>query len=253
METLTAEHILTQLDGWGKEYTFPMLDHGYIALADARLSAYGDSKHWALLIEILGMDVRFGGHDMLTNTLYCFGNGCTVTPGLTSRPRNLTEDGDDGAVFLDENVWQVRPGVQTLRLCGDLISITADPAYFEERGLPLEKPPDILAIDLLRMLALDYRDQLFLAEEDLQQYLVSDLPLLLRLDAWQHPDLMNDELPSTTETFRLLAEVFATGDPTHYQPTLSPNTHWDNWPEAGTLCVYCTDSCSDEANLSMNT
>lgn len=236
MKTLaTSIAILNQLDTWAKEYVFPILDDGYVALADTRLSAYGDTNHWALLIEILGMDVRYGAHDMLQNTLYCFGSGCTGEPGIRPKLGVLTADGDDGTVFLDENVWRVRPDVQTLRLRGTLISINIEPQYFEERGISLEEPPYILAIDLLRLLVLDYRDQLFLPKEELQQYLVADLPLLLRLDAWQHPDVMNDELPSATETFQLLAEVLVTGDPSRYQPSVSPNTHWSNWPEGGTL------------------
>lgn len=45
----------------------------------------------------------------------------------------------------------------------------------------------------------------------------------------------NDNRPSTYETWRLLAKVIATGDPSAYQPTLISNTHWRFWPESGSL------------------
>jgi len=33
----------------------------------------------------------------------------------------------------------------------------------------------------------------------------------------------------------MLAEVLASGDAGLYQPTLGPNKHWSNWPEAEIL------------------
>jgi hypothetical protein len=45
----------------------------------------------------------------------------------------------------------------------------------------------------------------------------------------------NDNRPSAYETWRLLAKVIATGDPSVYQPTLISNTHWKFWPESGSL------------------
>ena len=44
-----------------------------------------------------------------------------------------------------------------------------------------------------------------------------------------------DNRPSAYETWQLLATVIATGDPTAYQPTLAPNTHWKFWPDSGSL------------------
>lgn len=40
---------------------------------------------------------------------------------------------------------------------------------------------------------------------------------------------------ASNETFRMLAEVLETGDTARYRPRRAPNTHWSNWPEAGTF------------------
>lgn len=48
-------------------------------------------------------------------------------------------------------------------------------------------------------------------------------------DQWQN------NRPSSYETWQLLAKVIATGDKSHYKPTMEPNTHWKNWPESGSL------------------
>ncbi|BAU53352.1 DUF7003 family protein [Mucilaginibacter gotjawali] len=41
--------------------------------------------------------------------------------------------------------------------------------------------------------------------------------------------------PGSYETWPMLAKVIATGDTSHYKPTLAPNTHWTNWPDSGSL------------------
>lgn len=42
-----------------------------------------------------------------------------------------------------------------------------------------------------------------------------------------------DNRPSSYETWQLIAKVIATGDPSAYQPTLAPNSHWKNYPDSG--------------------
>jgi len=58
---------------------------------------------------------------------------------------------------------------------------------------------------------------------------------LLVLDEWHHPDVVNDQGPSELESFQQLAEILSTGHVSRYRPTASPNTHWKNWPDGGTL------------------
>jgi len=77
--------------------------------------------------------------------------------------------------------------------------------------------------------ALSYRD----LEETMR--LTTQIPLILQLDEWRHPDLANDELPGENPTFRMIAEVLITGDRSIYQPQKPPNTRRSNWPEGETL------------------
>ncbi|MFF7597091.1 DUF7003 family protein [Streptomyces mirabilis] len=57
----------------------------------------------------------------------------------------------------------------------------------------------------------------------------------VRLDAWHQPQDLWGTVPSTHETFRLIAEVPNSSDPARYRPTLPPNTHRSHRPDAGTL------------------
>ena len=65
--------------------------------------------------------------------------------------------------------------------------------------------------------------------------ILPEMEQLMQLEEWHHPDLAAGEPPSATETFRQLADVLATGDTALYRPSKPANTHWRNWPDAGTL------------------
>lgn len=234
--SFSQEDVLNQLDASAHTGHFPNLDNGYIYPADTRLSAYGDKIRWAIVIEVLGMDVRSGDHDSIENRVYCFGNCLTHVSGITSSLiLHPTTDGPDGPTFTEHNAWQVSTEAQTVRIRNIIVPISAKQAAWEARGIVLTKPPHLMAADLVRGLVLDYRDLLFATEDELRRWVPPDLPLLLRLDSWYHPDLMNSEMPSDTETFQMIADVLVTGDPSMYHLLRAPNTHWSHWRDAGTL------------------
>jgi hypothetical protein len=85
------------------------------------------------------------------------------------------------------------------------------------------------------MLDMLYHDKLVATEDEIRERIPVDLPKVLELKAWFHPDLVNGELPSQNETFQQIAEVLETGDISCYRPTRQPNTHWSNWPDGGTV------------------
>ncbi len=62
----SSEEILSQLDKCAAEFTFPMLDNGYVYPVDSRLSAYRDEARWVLIIEVFGFNFRGGGHNGIT-------------------------------------------------------------------------------------------------------------------------------------------------------------------------------------------
>jgi hypothetical protein len=213
-----------------------MLDNGYVYLADARLSAYRDETRWALIIEVVGYNPRAVGHGGACNCLYCFGNCLRRPPGTANEDfLCVTDDGPDGPTFDDENVSDVREGARTIRIRDSIVPLDLTPEALTRKGIEPEDPPQITGAELLRSLLPERRDLLLATEEELRGRVPPDLPLVLRLDAWHHPDLAGDELPSESETFKLIADVLVSGDPSRYRPTEEPNTHWKNWPEAGSL------------------
>src|SRR5436190_20682975 len=78
----TAYEILRQLDECAAEFTFPVLDNGYIYPGDVRLSSFRDRRRWAILIEVLGYHYRAGPLEGIGVTVYQFGNCLTGRPGF---------------------------------------------------------------------------------------------------------------------------------------------------------------------------
>ncbi|WP_407664699.1 DUF7003 family protein [Micromonospora tarensis] len=89
--------------------------------------------------------------------------------------------------------------------------------------------------DVLRPLVPDHRELLLADEVELRRRIPADIPEIVRLDQWRHPDLLQDTLPSQSMTFRQLANVLTIGDVGRYAPDMPPNTHRSNWPKSGNL------------------
>lgn len=233
---LSSEEILGQLDDCAANYTFPMLDNGYVYPADVRLTAYRDTTRWALVIEVLGAHNHAADHDSIFDCLHCFGNCLNRPPGTANEGfLYRTADGDDGPTFDDEDGWHVNEEIHTVRIRNTVVPINLAPAALEAKGIRLEASPKVNGAELLRSLLPEYRGLLLATEEELRHCVPADIPMILRLDEWHHPDLAGSELPGKSWTFQMIAEVLVSGEPSRYQPTQPPNTHWSNWPEGGKL------------------
>ncbi|MFF3848649.1 DUF7003 family protein [Streptomyces sp. NPDC002328] len=212
---MTTSSILGQFDRCAEDATFADLQNGYYYPVDVRLHLFGDATRWAMVVELLGYSPRAGN---LTDVLHRYGN-CLA-------PRGEPGFGD----FLDrvENMGEVEKEGRE-EYAGDVPLVV--------RGTPLRAAAEAGAPlqDAFRLLVPRHRDLLLADEGELRADIPAGLPVLLRLDEWNQPDDFWDRLPSEHETFRQLAEVLASGDPSRYRPTLPPNTHWSHWPDAGTL------------------
>ncbi len=230
------DEILQQFDACAREYTFPMLDNGYVYLGTVRLTAYRDPERWALVIEVVGYSPRAGGFDGFDNALHLFGNCLKRAPGTANEDfLHPVSEGPDGPTFEDECSEVVLPEARSLTLRDQVVPLHLAPDALAAKGIELVAPPEIRGADLLRSLLPEHRELLLATEEELRARIPADLPQILRLDEWHHPDLASDELPSQSETFRMIADVLVTGDASRYRPTADPNTDWRNWPEGGTL------------------
>lgn len=235
-EAYTAKDILEQLDQSAANFEFPMLDNAYVYPVSTRLSAYRDESRWMIIIETVGFSYRGGGHNGINNCLHVYGNDLDHDPGTQNfNFLSFTSDSTAGPTFDNNAEELLNPYVNTMLLRNREISISTDPQFYATRGIQPEEPGRVTIWEMLRGLEPEYRNDFFASSTELEDRVPNGLPLFLRLDEWHHPDLANQEKPGKNETFIMLADALETGDLSIFKPTSSPNTHWSNWPEGGTL------------------
>ena len=238
--SFSSHDILRQLNDCAIVFNFPMLDNGYVYPCDAALHAYADSQHWAIIIECLGFHIRAGGHDGIQNTLYCFGNCLVGKPGLGHNNFLFpTSDATDHKTFDDDNWALVNPLCKSICIRDKIVPLDLTPSKLAAKNIQATGNR-IGGEILLRSLLPEYREQLIATEEEIKQHLSLDIPCLLTLSKWYHPNVSNGALPADNETFKQLAAILADLDPSIYNPTHEPNTHWSNWPNGGTLIFSVT-------------
>jgi hypothetical protein len=232
----TSEGILEQLDTCVHDFTFPMLDNGYVYLANTQLKAYRDNNRWIIIIEVVGFNYRGGGHYGINNCLHIFGN-CLKYPAGTRNENflSLTTDDEEGDTFDENEEFYLQPNTDLFVLRGQKHSICHDRDAYTSIGIELEDEKDITAFEFLRFLTHTTPDSFWATEEELKERVRRDIPQIIELKEWFHPDVVNEEIPSKNETFKQLAKVLETGDIGFYKPTKKANTHWSNWPEGGSL------------------
>lgn len=232
----SSPDILLQLDQCAEDFNFPVLDNGYIYPVDSRLTAYRDDQRWIIVIEIVGHAYRSGGHDGIENCHYIYGNCLHFPPGMNNDHFLLvTANSEEGDTFMRGVVWTLNPQVHSMMIREKKVPVLHDPAFYAARGITLGSDAHICLHEYMRAIAPDYRDAFFAADDEIRTIIPMDIPQVLRLNEWYHPDLSDGALPGNNETFQMIAKVLETGDPSHYQPTSAPNTHWKHWPVGGTL------------------
>nr|WP_167666528.1 hypothetical protein [Micromonospora narathiwatensis] len=175
-----------------------------------------DARRWALIVETVGYSPRAGN---VVDVLHVFGVCLTSgEPGYENGDFHERVDNWDQIEDPDEPETY-RGGPVVVR--GQPIAVAAEPGE------------DL--VDVLRQLVPRHRELLLADEGELRRRIPADLPEVLRLDQWNHPDVASGLRPSESETFQQIADVLATGDVSRYAPSLPPNTHWSNWPESGSL------------------
>ena len=242
----TPADILSILDACCDAYTFPMLDNGYVYLAATRLSLYRSSADWAMVIEVFGFSPRAGLPDNAIQTFASvlyerdppdrYVDRSSYQKYLARNPHNefrAVHPIEDGP-WQNEEEETVAENADGLILRGRGIPLPKASDY-KEHGIELEKPPHVQVFELCRLLAATHRAEVLATETERGVSVLPEMKQILQLEEWRHPDLLNDERPSTSDTFRQLAEVLITGEVARYRPSPSPNTHWKHWPDGGTL------------------
>jgi hypothetical protein len=242
------EEILSILDRCCDDFTFPMLDNGYIYLAATRLSLYRSTMDWAMVIEVFGYSPRAGLPDTCILTFASrlhdrdppenYVSLEAYERYLANNPHN-----EYRSVFpIQEGDWQdvedgelVAPTAKEI-VVRDSTFLLPNLAAYAQHCIELEEAPGVRVFELCRFLADVAREQVLATPHEQRVSVLPEMQQMLQLEEWHHPNVVDDDdRPSGSATFQQLAQVLATGDVGHYRPTQPPNTHWRNWPDGGSL------------------
>ena len=243
----SGDDILAVLDRCCEAFTFPMLDNGYLYLAATRMALFRSAADWAMTIEVFGFSPRAGIPHLHIHTFASalinrevdsnFASDEAYRQYLATNPSNSSRflyPIDDGPWLDAEDGELVAEGATEVVIRGQAVGLPAA-ADYETLGIELEEAPRVAVFELCRALAATHREQLLATDDELRGNLGPEMKEILRLDEWHHPDVVTEERPSGTSSFQELAEVLVTGDVSRYTAKEPPNTHWENWPDGGTL------------------
>jgi hypothetical protein len=233
---IDREEILYQLDTDAENYVFPMLDNGYYYHGDQKLTIFRDQKRWAILMEVLA----FNNHEYdiigITTIANVFGN-CLTGFNDNENFNNFASDNGVKTFLYDETnyVPYLNDKATSVKVRDTVLPIQFDKEYYKGKGIELEFENKVTPWEFLRGLIPEQSNLFWLTRQEISKKIPLDLPEIMTLINWHHPDLALGQKPSEMETFQQLADVIVTGDITQYNTKEIINTHWTNWPGGGAL------------------
>lgn len=243
---ITSQEILAILDDEAKNFVFPMLDNGYIYPAAARLSLYRSDTDWAVVFENFGYSPRAGEPDCMITTFASRLSDRKTSQQFVSEEahsaylqrnqyceQRFVRPIEDTAIYSEDYDEFVAPTATSVRLRDQNIAL---PDMQALAAAGIEQQEDrLLVFELARYLAHHYRDLVLATEAERTAHLPEGIDLMRTFDDWRHPDLVKEEWPSATPSFRAIAAMLADEPFEEAAITADSNTHWSNWPEGGSL------------------
>ena len=237
--------ILDVLDSCASSFDFPVLDNGYVYPAASKLSVYRSEVDWAFVIEIFGYSPRSQDPDISIYTIASklidrnpqenYVTAEAYNTYLQANPHN-----EFRSVFpIKNNEWQSADDPDYVNV-GGICSLrniqipVPEVTTFPVAGIELEEER-LQTFEFCRFLASHYVDSVLCTEIERKISVGSELELLFRAAEWLHPDITSGELPSETKTFKDASLAIVSGNTANITHSGRTNSHWSNWPEAGTL------------------
>jgi len=225
------------------------LEHGYCETAGNRIHLYADSTRWAIVFEKSGFQNRGGSAEI---ELDYVGN-CIDYP-IDKYPERNYITNSSRVILIDpkefsrienkeggemETFELIGRDVKEIKVRDKFISFDNDYRNYEKVGIKIredDNPKKLIGFgDLVRYLNETNPQIISATDQDIQQHIPKDLPKLMVIDKFHFVSAYDkSKLPSTQETYKLIAKVLATKDTTNWKPTEKSNNHWKNW-ESGNL------------------
>lgn len=223
--------LLQQLDQCASIFTFPMLDNGYVYFGNAGLHVMQNYEKYAVVIDVWGFNPR-SGQDGLSTILHVFGNCIKGKPGFTDNVLDVVYPIRTEEVQILNDDESYNCSVRQLMIRDSIIDIPTEKSIYSENQIQIEE--EIMVYDVMRYLGIKHRS-LVMADRNEILRRINFVPTTFRsFDKWLHPDVCNDELPSSSSTFQSIYEAIQRNS---VDDLVLPgdNIHFAHWPESGSL------------------
>ncbi len=214
----STQAILDELDQRAENHELPMMDNVNYPFLAGRLNIYRDNHSWAIVFNTLSLEI------------------CSIVAiidpvGADVKIDQLNEN-DAFVVVADFESNDETIAAQRVTIRGNEVNIA--PELLAQINVLFEQSRKEDSItgewDAAELLIKEYKEKLLPTAEEVARFFPKGLPpLFFSLDEWHHPDLAMDELPSSTETFQLIAKAICSGNVGDYASTCEPNTNRRNW------------------------
>ncbi|MEZ0390493.1 MAG: hypothetical protein ACAI34_25665, partial [Verrucomicrobium sp.] len=196
----------------------------------SRLFLFRSSTAWAMVVEAFGYTRQIG---IPHTAVYSFGSHLVNRPGpenfinhyMWEQHRKQHPCDELRYVYpVEDGGWQegefVAEGAEEVVVRNEFIPVPNDAdrrapnSGVDFSGFDASERLSVSA--LCDYLARGHRELVLCQPEELVVNLTSDMKLLLKLDAWHHPDVAGGGRPSDEGDFIKLAEVLSSGDATKF-------------------------------------
>jgi hypothetical protein len=227
------------------KYNFILdLEHGYCVTASSRIHLYADKNRWAIVLEKSGYQNRGGDAEL---ELDYFGN-CITYPVDKYPERNYITNAHNIVLISGDEYERIRnkdgtdmetfelisPSATDVMIRGRKVKIEHDSSkyiHFGIRPRNFDNPKHLIGFDdLIRYLNETNPSVISATEDEIKEYIPANIPKLMTIDSFHFESIYNQKnLPSTQETYQLLAKVLVSKNIALWKPALKPNNHWSNW------------------------
>lgn len=185
---------------------------------------------------------------------------------------SIIRDGPSGPLMTEPRIDQINLTAKDVRIRDQVVPIRTDSNYYWARNIDVhvltneqidewieqvrrflpaamaeQKVPhlegerarvgkfELRTWHLLRGLVPEHRELLLATDAERRLGIPDGLPQLVQLDDWDHPRLIERELPSGSDAFKFVARVLAGADASKLEWPTERNVHWTNWPTSGSM------------------
>jgi len=225
-------------------YFFNDLENGYLNIASSKIHLFADNTNWAVVFENVGYHNRAGeAHIELIYIGNCINYERNEAKGRTDLSNYFRIpiikssefqriENDIGTEM--ERFELINPNAKSILVRDFEIIIEHNKAEYSTKLIKFrdfENSKQLIGFeDLVRYLVVTEPQLMSATDEEIRANFSLNVPKLMTITSFHQKSIYEPEnLPSSYETYQLIAKILTSKNIWDWKPTIAPNNHWSNW------------------------